>query len=84
VGDSVLASTYFPVRSSVGDLYADNEIMSDYTKFMPYLGDYYQIVPGWAEARTAWWNMLQQVGVGTDVTTAVNEFVATANAAAGA
>jgi multiple sugar transport system substrate-binding protein len=82
VGDSVLASTYFPVRSSVGDLYADNEIMSDYTKFMPYLGDYYQIVPGWAEARTAWWNMLQQVGTGADVTTAVNEFVTTANAAA--
>ena len=26
VGESVLASTYFPVRSSVGDLYADNEI----------------------------------------------------------
>lgn len=82
VADSVLASTYFPVRASVGNIYADDEIMSEYTKFMPYLGDYYQVVPGWAEARTAWWNMLQQVGTGVDVTTAVNEFVATANAAA--
>lgn len=82
VADSVLASTYFPVRSSVGDIYAGNEIMSEYTKFMPFLGDYYQITPGWAEARTAWWNMLQQVGSGVDVTTAVNDFVATANAAA--
>ena len=84
VKESVLASTYFPVRASVGDLYADNEIMSEYTKFMPYLGDYYQITPGWAEARTAWWNMLQQVGSGVDVSTAVTDFVVTANAAANA
>lgn len=35
--DSVLASTYFPVRASVGDIYADNAIMSEYTKFMAYL-----------------------------------------------
>lgn len=82
VADSVLASTYFPVRASVGDIYEGDPIMSEYSKFMPYLGDYYQVVPGWAEARTAWWNMLQQVGSGVDVTTAVNEFVATANAAA--
>ena len=47
VKDSVLASTYFPVRTSVGDIYADNEIMSEYSKFMAYLGDYYQITPGW-------------------------------------
>ena len=42
----------------------------------------YQVTPGWAEARTAWWNMLQQVGSGADVQTAVDEFVGTANAAA--
>ena len=56
--------------------------MSDYGTLMQYLGDYYQVTPGWAEARTAWWNMLQQVGSGVDVETAVNEFVATSNAAA--
>ena len=65
--DSVLASTYFPVRASVGDIYADNAIMSEYTKFMAYLGDYYQITPGWATARTEWWNMLQRVGTGEDL-----------------
>ena len=43
VGASVLASTYFPVRESVGDIYAGNDIMSEYTKFMGFLGDYYQI-----------------------------------------
>ena len=82
VKDSVLASTYFPVRTSVGDIYADNEIMSEYSKFMAYLGDYYQITPGWATARTEWWNMLQRVGSGEDVETAVKTFVDNANAAA--
>ncbi len=50
----------------------------------PYLGDYYQITPGWATARTEWWNMLQRVGSGEDVTTAVKTFVDNANAAAAA
>ena len=84
VGASVLASTYFPVRSSVGDIYAGNDIMSEYSKFMNYLGDYYQITPGWATARTEWWNMLQRVGTGEDVSTAVATFVENANAAAAA
>ena len=48
----MLASTYFPVRTSVGDIYAGNEVMSEYSKFMGYLGDYYQITPGWTTART--------------------------------
>ena len=81
---AVKTSTYFSVKNSLSDLYADDAIMSEYQKLMPYLGDYYQVVPGWAEARTAWWNMLQQVGSGADVTAAVNEFCTTANAAASA
>ena len=86
--DAVKASTYFAVRDKAHDtdlsnIYEGNDIMSEYTKLMPFLGDYYQVVPGWAEARTAWWNMLQKVGSGADVTEAVTEFCATANAAAG-
>ncbi len=83
-----LSSTYFPVRDTVEGkdltgLYGDVQTMSDYSTLMQYLGDYYQVTPGWAEARTAWWNMLQQVGSGADVQTAVDEFVwTTANAAA--
>ena len=73
-----LAATF----TSVGDIYADNEIMSEYSKFMAYLGDYYQITPGWATARTEWWNMLQRVGSGEDVESAVKTFVDNANAAA--
>lgn len=85
--DAVLSSTYFPVRDTVEGadltgLYSDVPTMQEYSKLMPYLGDYYQVTPGWTEARTAWWNMLQQVGSGADVQTAVGEFVSTANAAA--
>lgn len=87
--EAVKASTYFAVRDTaegndLTKIYADNPVMTEYTKLMPMLGDYYQVVPGWAEARTAWWNMLQQIGSGTDVAAAVAEFVKTANAAAGA
>lgn len=85
--NAITSSTYFPVRNSVkgtdlSGLYADNAIMSEYSVLMPYLGDYYQVTKGWAEARTAWWNMLQMVGSGEDVQACVTEFVNTANAAA--
>ena len=82
VQDSVKASSYWSVRKSLSDMYAGDELMTKYSPFIPMMGDYYQVVGGWAEARTAWWNMLQQVGTGTDAQTAADEFVATANAAA--
>lgn len=78
---SVQASNFWPVKD-LGNIYDGDDLMSEYAKFIPYMGDYYQVVGGWAEARTAWWNMLQQIGSGTDVATAVEEFVTTANAAA--
>ncbi len=78
---SVQASNFWPVKD-LGNIYEGDDLMSEYAKFIPYMGDYYQVVGGWAEARTAWWNMLQQIGSGTDVATAVEEFVTTANAAA--
>ncbi len=79
--ESVKASNFWPVKD-LGDIYAGDELMTEYAKFVEYMGDYYQVVGGWAEARTAWWNMLQQIGSGADVKTAVEEFVTTANAAA--
>lgn len=81
--ESVKASNFWPVKD-LGDIYAGDALMTEYAKFVEYMGDYYQVVGGWAEARTAWWNMLQQVGSGADVKTAVEEFVTTANAAAAA
>ncbi|MCR5161790.1 MAG: extracellular solute-binding protein [Lachnospiraceae bacterium] len=79
--ESVLASSYWPVKD-LGNIYEGNDLMTEYAAFIPYMGDYYQVVGGWAEARTAWWNMLQQIGSGTAVADAVAEFTTTANAAA--
>lgn len=86
--DSVKSSGYFPVRPSVAGVYDGTDtaaVMDMYNKdFIPSLGDYYQVVPGWAEARTEWWNMLQRIGTGGDVATEVETFDTNANAAAGA
>ena len=78
---AVLASTYWPVRD-MPDIYANDQLMIEYGAFQQYLGDYYQVTPGWADARTAWWNMLQQVGQGADVAEALAGFEETANEAA--
>lgn len=89
--DAVRAANFFAVRDSIDgkaiDVWSDNAIMKEYAKLMPYLGDYYQVTSGWAQARTSWWNMLQQVGAsdGSEaaITAAVNQYCAEANAAAG-
>ncbi len=80
---AVLASSYWPVRD-MPDIYANDQLMNEYSVFQQYLGDYYQVTSGWAEARTAWWNMLQRVGEGEDPAEAVQEFQQAANTAAAA
>ena len=82
-------SNFFSARTAaegtdLTNIFADNAIMTDYNNvILPNLGDYYQITSGWAGARTEWWNMLQKVGKGEDITASVAEHVANANAAAG-
>lgn len=80
--EAVKASTYWSTRKSLANMYEGDELKTEYGEFMQYMGDYYQVVPGWATARTEWWNMLQKVGAGEDVTESVNTFVTNANAAA--
>ena len=85
--DAVKAANYFAVRNTaegtdLSGIWADNAVMQEYNKLMPMLGDYYQVTTGWAAARTAWWNMLQAVGNGEDVATAVEYWAEQANAAA--
>lgn len=70
---AVNASSYWPVREMPG-IYDNDKLMNEYSVFGKYLGDYYQITPGWADARTAWWNMLKSIGGGTEVEDAVAEF----------
>ena len=79
---AVLTSTQFPVRD-MKDLYANDELMAEYSLFGQYMGDYYQITPGWADARTAWWNMLQEIGAGENIAETVEKFEDMANEAAG-
>lgn len=84
--DAVKAANYFAVRDTaegtdLSGIWADNDIMAEYNKLMPYLGDYYQVTGGWAQARTSWWNMLQDIGEGADVAATVETFMAEANAA---
>lgn len=56
------------------DIYENDALMTEYGGFMRYMGDYYQITPGWAQAREGWWKMLQKIGDGEDVDKAVREF----------
>lgn len=72
---AVQASSYWPVRD-IGNIYENDMLMTEYSVFMPYMGDYYQITPGWTEARTAWWQLLGKIGAGTDVAEAVKDFPA--------
>ena len=84
MAQAFLASTYFPVRTSVGDIYAGNEVMSEYSKFMGYLGDYYQITPGLDHCPYRVVEHAAARGSGEAVETAVKTFVDNANAAAAA
>ena len=70
---AVLTSSLWPVREMDG-IYENDRLMTEYSTFMQYMGDYYQITPGWATAREAWWKMLQNVGKGKNITAAVQEF----------
>lgn len=83
---SVQTTGYFPTHEKMTGVYDGTEIadtMKMFTEqFMPHLGDYYQVVPGWAQARTEWWNMLQKIGQGGDVKTELAAFQEKANAAA--
>lgn len=78
---AVQISGYWPVRP-MEHIYTNDELMNEYSIFTQYMGDYYQITPGWAKARTAWWTCLQKIGEGEEVAASVEEFVSVANAAA--
>lgn len=84
---SVAASTFFPVRASFGNIYAgtaDEERMATYGAFAQWLGDYYNVAPGWAEQRTEWWNLLQRIFNGGDVKTEADVYNTNCKAATAA
>ena len=82
--DAVKAANYFAVRNTaegtdLSTIWADNDIMNEYNILMPMLGDYYQVTANWANARTAWWNMLQEVETSDDIAASVAKWAANAN-----
>lgn len=82
--ESIRMSGFFPVKASSGDVYQGTEneaVMQEFSSLMQYLGDYYNVAPGWAEQRTAWWTMLQNVFAGNDVEQEVKAYTKTCNEA---
>ena len=84
---AVRATGEFPIRSAadgvnLANLWAGNDTMTEYGKLTAYMGDFYQLTPGWATARTEWWSLLQRIADGGDVAIETDTFVANANAAA--
>ena len=83
---SVAVTGFFPVKASFGNIYAgteDEERMTVFAGFAQWLGDYYNVTPGWAEQRTEWWNLLQRIFNGGDVQTEADLYNANCKAAIG-
>lgn len=84
---AVKATGCFPVRDTVDgadlrNVWAGNDVMTEYARLTDFLSGYDALTPGWATARTEWWNMLQRVGNGGDVVLETDTLVENANAAA--
>ena len=74
---------FFPVHSDMGDVYEgtdEAELKEPFALMSTYLGRFYNLTDGWTEQRSLWWPMLQKIFSGTDIQTAVNEYVTQANA----
>jgi len=78
---STYATGYFPTKGSFGDIFTgtEKESNADYAVFNPYLGDIYDVTPGWPNQRTEWWNLLQRIFAGGDVATEVAVYSANVN-----
>lgn len=84
---AVKAAGCFPVRAAVdganlSGIWSGSDVMQEYAKLTDFFSSYPQLTPGWATARTEWWNLLQRIGNGGDPVIETETFVANANAAA--
>ena len=82
--EAVKTSSFFPVHSDWGDVYADAEdadLRAPFALMSNYLGRYYNLTGGWTEQRALWWPMLAEIlTTGADVQIAADNFVSQANA----
>ena len=70
---AVIATNCWPVISCK-DIYVNDARMEEYSMFLNNIGDFYQVTDNWSAARSAWWQVLQEIGAGTEVTTALQHF----------
>lgn len=80
----VVRTGAFPVRSSYGSLYSATDKAEEYkllASWTDFYGPYTPTMPGWATQRSEWWNMLQAITNGTDVSTAAKTYAENSNAA---
>lgn len=59
--NNVIRSGAFPVRASMGDVYAGNADAQLYEALLPYSGAYYNKVTGYEEMRVYWYQMLTEI-----------------------
>lgn len=81
---SVQATGFFPVRSSLDGIYEGTQfetLMDLFAELTKFAEPYYNITPGWALQRTAWWSMLQKVFSGTESVKALSEYSEIVNGA---
>ena len=80
--NAVKASGFSSPRLSQTGIYAGAENIDDitvYESFLPNMGDYYNVMKGWTEARNAWAEALQSISTGTAPAEAAANFTAYAN-----
>ena len=84
--NAVKASGFSSPRMSMTDVYAGAENIADitvYESFLTNLGDYYNVMTGWTDARTFWAEALQSIAIGTAPAEAAKTFTERANALLG-
>ncbi len=78
--ENVTRTGAFPVMQSMGNLYpgdAEKELLIEFTKMY---GPYYNTMDGFANMRAEWFDMLQKITGGGDVTELANAAVESSNA----
>ena len=78
--ENVTRTGAFPVLQSMGNLYpgdAEKELLVEFTKMY---GPYYNTMDGFANMRAQWFDMLQKITGGGDVTELANAAVEASNA----
>ena len=84
--NAVKATGFSSPRLSQTNIYDGAENIEDvktYESFLINLGDYYNVMTGWTEARTLWAETLQAIATGTSPADAAADFTAAANALLG-